>query len=445
MLLFFLPGIGILIYFTFGVNVRKNKLYKDKQEENKKLRELIKDWTIRETRENQQDYSSVIGDKQDLVTLLLRDSFSPLTDSNKVELLINGENKFPLVFDELEKAEKFIHLEYYIYENDEVGNRLKDILIRKAKTGVTVRFIYDDFGSHKINRNIVIELRKAGVQVFPFYKIKFFFLADRYNYRDHRKIIIVDGKVGFLGGINVSDRYINTRANKLYWRDTHLKIEGEAVYSLQYLFLSNWNFCCDERPEISQDFFPRLVKDENSQLVQITASGPDSERPGIMLSYFTAISTAKKELFLTSPYFIPGESILDAIRKAALSGVDVRILIPGISDSTIVNLASHSYYTMLLECGVRIFQYKKGFVHAKTMVVDDSLSIVGTANMDLRSFDLNFEAIAIVYDEKINAALKSAFMEDLHESEEIIAADWARRSTFTQLMEASAKLISPIL
>jgi cardiolipin synthase len=445
LLIFFLPVIGIIIYFTFGVNYRKNKLYKNKLLENRELRERIRDWAISETNSNQENYKELIGDKYDLVNLLLHDSYSPLTNDNEVELLINGEKKFPKVIEELEKAKNHIHIEYYIYDDDEIGNQLKDLLIRKVKEGVSVRLIYDDFGSHGIRKRIAVQLREAGVEVFPFYEIKFFFLANRYNYRNHRKTIIIDGKVGFIGGINVSDKYVNNGHHPLFWRDSHLMLRGESIFSLQYLFISNWNFCSKRNLELSRDFFPEASHRETPQLVQIVGSGPDSDRPSIMLSFFTAIATAKERVYITSPYFIPPDSILDAIKKAALSEVDVRILVPGISDSRFVNLASRAYYGELLACGVRVFFYKKGFVHAKTIAVDNNLSIIGTANMDIRSFDLNFEAIAIIYDQKINEELKEAFLNDLRESEEILLEDWEKRSKIMKLAEATAKLVSPIL
>ncbi|MGB3073951.1 MAG: cardiolipin synthase [Chitinophagales bacterium] len=444
LIIFFLPFIGIIIYFTFGMNYRKNKLYKKKLFKNKELRDRLRQWAYTETSENQELYATTIGNKQGLVSLLLKDSFSPLSNTNSVELLINGEQKFPVVLNALEQAEQYIHIEYYIYDDDEIGNLIKDLLIRKAKAGVTVRLIYDDFGSHGIKKKIVKELRDGGVDARPFYEIKFFFLANRYNYRDHRKTIIVDGKVGFIGGINISDKYINDRPKPLFWRDTHLKISGECIYSLQYLFISNWNFCCDNELDLVPEFFPP-VRNQHNKLVQIVGSGPDSDRASIMLSFFTAIATAQTELFITSPYFVPNESILDAIKKAALSGVDVRILVPGISDSRFVNFASRAYYGELLMAGVRIFLYKKGFIHAKTIAADDNLSIVGTANMDLRSFDLNFEAVAVIYDQQINKQLKASFHNDVKDSEEILVDEWMKRSKWIVLTEAIAKLVSPIL
>lgn len=444
MLLLFLPILGMIIYFTFGVNYRKRKLYKNKLFENKSLSASMQERQD-ETITLKKQYADEIGNQEDIVDLLSHDLYSPLSANNEVELLLNGEAKFPKVLEKLALARHFIHMEYYIYEDDVIGNQVKDMLIRKAGEGVHVRLIYDDFGSHSLKSKIIPELKAAGVEAFPFFEIKFYLLANRYNYRDHRKIIVIDGHTGFIGGINISDRYINSPTNDLYWRDTHLMIKGQAVYTLQFLFLSNWNFCSGHTLQLQREFFPGELATQKKHLVQVAASGPDSDRPSIMLSFFTAIAMAKKELYIASPYFIPSESILDALKKAALGGVDVKIIVPGKSDSAFVNLASRAYYGELLRAGVRIFLYQKGFIHAKSIVADHNLSIVGTANMDFRSFDLNFEAVAIVYGQTMNKQLKESFLKDLHDSEEILPDDWLNRSKWIQLLEATAKLVSPIL
>ncbi len=273
-------------------------------------------------------------------------------------------------------------------------------------------------------------------------------LANRMNYRDHRKIIVVDGEYGFVGGINVDDRYINNGKNKLFWRDTHLMIRGQAVAGLQYVFIGDWNFCSGRRIEFVDRYFPPLV-DENGNkpdsLVQIVAGGPDSELAAIMLAYMAAISSARKRLYITTPYFIPNETVMNSIKFAALKGVDVRLLVPGISDSRLVNAASSSNYEELLEVGVRIYRYQKGFVHAKTMVADDNMSVVGTANMDIRSYDLNFEINALVYDRMLNEELAAVFMADLEESIELNLEEWKNRSKVIKFGETLTRLVSPLL
>jgi cardiolipin synthase len=382
-----------------------------------------------------------------LINFLLNEVKSTFS-ANNVTLLINGEQKFPEVIKALQSAKQFIHLEYYIFEDDEIGRTIINLLKLKAAEGVQVRFIYDDFGSRSINRHVLNELRKAGVHAFPFYKVRILFLANRLNYRDHRKIIIVDGRVGFIGGINVSDRYINKPNGKgLFWRDTHLKILGPAVHSLHYHFISNWNFCSGKKLELRPEFFRSHHLPDNSatDLVQVVAGGPDYPGSSVMLNFFSAIVNARKRVYITSPYFIPSDSICDALKTSALSGCDVRLLLPGISDSMIVNAAARSYYGEMLAAGVRIFLYQKGFVHAKTMVVDDLISVVGTANMDTRSFDLNFEINAVVYSSRICSELAEAFFQDIANSKEILFEDWNNRTQWQELRDGVARLLSPLL
>jgi len=283
----------------------------------------------------------------------------------------------------------------------------------------------------------------AGVQAFPFYKIHFILLANRVNYRNHRKIIIVDGCIGFTGGINVSDRYIN-KPGQLYWRDTHVKIAGPGVYYLQYLFICDWNFCSGKRLKLERDFFCTQPTPGGKATVQIAASGPDSDFPTLMFSMTETISLAEKELLITTPYFIPGGNILDALHIAAKSGVAVKILVPDKSDSKLVNAAARSYYSELLQSGVEIYLYQKGFVHAKTMVSDGQLCIIGTANMDHRSFELNFEVSSMIYDLHTATELRKVFYEDIKHAKKINPKTWERRPFFKQLPEKVARLLSAL-
>src|SRR5690606_26582820 len=318
---------------------------------------------------------------RELAVMLVKDSLSPLTAGNEVKLLVNGEHKFPEVLDAIRKAKNHIHIEYYIYEDGEIGSAMADALMQKVKGGVTVRFIYDDFGSRGIRKKLVRRLKEAGVQAFPFHKIIFIALANRLNYRNHRKIIVIDGTTAFVGGINVSDRYINhtADAHKLFWRDTHLRMDGPGVLYLQYLFLCDWNFCANDSLQSDAIFFPppSAFPPKGNKVVQIAASGPDSDTPTILFSLLQAINLAGQEILITTPYFIPGESLLDALMVAALGGVSVKLLVPGSSDNALVNAASKSYYDDLLKAGVEIYLYKKGFVHAKTLVADKKIAIVG--------------------------------------------------------------------
>lgn len=451
LLVVFAPIFGILFYFTFGTNYRKRRIYSKKLVEDDSLARRLIEEVISKTELNLQEYMRSLGPARSLVTLLLKDSFSPLTTGNALKLLVNGDEKFPEVFEALRSAKHHIHIEYYIFENDIVGNEVKKILIEKAREGVKVRFIYDAFGSRSIRKRFVRDLRGAGVEAYPFNKIRFILLANPLNYRNHRKIIVVDGKTGFVGGINISDRYINSprydkgKKPKMKWRDTHLRIDGPGVQYLQYLFFCDWNFCAKQQLHPGPDYFDTRNNPDGHECVQIAASGPDSPTSTIMLSLVKAINLAKKEILVTTPYFIPGESILNALKIASLGGVRVRLLAPGISDSRLVNAAAWSYYDEMLRAGVEIYLYSEGFIHVKTLVVDDLISIVGTANMDFRSFDVNFEVNAVVYGSKLAEELRANFLQDLEKCHKIQPEAWRKRPMFKQFPERLARLLSPLL
>jgi cardiolipin synthase len=440
----FLPVIGIAVYFAFGVNLRKQKLYSKKIVRDKSTLETLRERITLETEKAWDIKEPAIQNHKKLALYLLNDGLSPLTGGNEVKLLINGENKFPEVIETLKNAKHHIHIQYYIFEDGEIADQIKDILIQKAREGVAVRFIYDDFGSRSIRKEFVDELTRGGVQAFPFYKIIFILFANRVNYRNHRKIIIVDGCTGFTGGINVSDRYIN-KPGQLFWRDTHVKITGPGVYYLQYLFICDWNFCSGKHLKLERDFFCTKPTTHGKAVVQIAASGPDSDLPTLMFSMMQTISLAEKELLITTPYFIPGKGIMDALHVAALSGVKIKILVPDQSDSAFVNAAARSYYGDLLGAGIEIYLYKKGFVHAKTLVSDGQLAIIGTANMDHRSFELNFEVNSMIYDTATAEQLRGIFYDDIKDAKKINPNTWKRRPVYKQLPEKLVRLLSPLL
>ena len=441
----FIPVIGIIFYITFGVNYWKIKRYNKKSDADKKLLLNIEQHIKQFSEVTLISTDDAVKQNAELSSMLLMDLGSPLTAGNKIKLLINGENKFPDMLQAIKNAKQHIHLEYYIFECDEIGFELIEILIQKAKDGVEVKMIYDDFGSPTIKKKIESRLRDAGVEIFPFYKIQFYFFATRINYRNHRKIVVVDGCTAFVGGINVSDRYINKNEHDLFWRDTHVRIDGPAVYYLQYLFMADWHFCCGRYFFANEKYFPLIKPFIENSYAQITASGPNSIQPSVMYSILQAIYLAKEEILITTPYFIPGDSINDALKIAALSGLKVKLLVPGVCDSKIVNAASQSNYNDLLIAGVEIYLYKKGFVHAKTMVTDGKLVILGTSNMDRRSFDLNFEVNAIFYDTKTANELRDVFFNDLQYSEKINKEQWLQRKWYIQFPEKLARLLSPVL
>lgn len=441
------PVVGIIIYLSVGLNYRKKKLYQKKLVIDELEFPKLEEKTFTHSQQALMRNRDLIGNFYQLARF---SKYKNLTsDNNQVTLLVNGENKFPDVIEALKNAKHHIHIEYYIYTNDAIGNQLAQILMEKAKEGVEVRFIYDDFGSRSIRKNIVRQLREAGVEAYPFYKISLIYFANRINYRNHRKIIVVDGIIGYLGGINVSDRYINDDKNKKsrFWRDTHLKIVGTSVINLQFIFLADWNFCAKQKIPFSNAYFPEGNKTAKfgNHLVQIVPSGPDSKYPRIKYTLIQAIISAREEVCITSPYFIPDKSFIEAINIAALSGISVKILLPRTSDSFIVNTTTQAYFQNLLNAGVEIYLYNKGFVHAKTMVCDRKVAIVGTANFDNRSFDLNFEINANVFNEEVATELRQIFEVDLTHSTQITSEVWSQRAWYMKLLERVVYLFSSLM
>lgn len=444
----FVPFIGILFYFFFGNNYWNTKIYSKRIFESVDLANKLREKVYLYSKQTIKENSDAVMENKELAMLLIKDIGSPLTPHNSVKLLVNGEEKFPEVLKVLREAKHHIHMEYYIYEDDEIGREIERVLIEKAAQGVEVRFIYDDFGSRHIRKTLARRLTEGNVKAFPFFKISYIAFANRINYRNHRKIIVVDGQTAFVGGINISDRYRNTVNQKhLFWRDTHLRIDGPGVQYLQYLFVGDWNFCANKKLRPTAELFPAMSaypKTEN-KIVQIAAGGPDSESPTILYSTLQAINLATKEILITTPYFIPGDSLIDTLSMAAMSGIKIKLLVPGKSDSKVVNAASRAYYGDLLRVGVEIYLYNKGFVHAKTLVADKRIAIVGTANMDIRSFDLNFEVNALIYDSEIATQLTDIFYEDLEHSDQIDPVAWRARKWYKPLWEKCARLLSPLM
>lgn len=439
-----IPGIGLLFYIYFGMNYRRIKMFSMKglgdfkwlqymsedQKQRIKKTELLK----------REDMETV----QRLMTLLLNNSKALLSRNNTVDILNNGEETFKAIFLAISKAKKYIHLEYYIIEKGELGERLKNVLIKKATEGVEVRVIYDDVGSWKLPKSYIREMQAAGIQIYPFLPVRFPLFTNKVNYRNHRKIVVVDGEVGFLGGLNFADRYLHGLPGIGIWRDTHLKVRGEAVTSLQVVFLIDWYFVRQELLLNKEAYLPNKGA-EGSVIMQAVSSGPDSDWTSIQQAYFTLINMAKKYVFISTPYFMPGETTINSLKTAAMSGVDVRIMIPYKSDSLLTYWCTRSYVEELLEAGVRVFRYRKGFNHSKLIIVDGLVSSVGTANMDIRSFEQNFELNMIIYDRNVSRKLATDFMNDLKGSGEISIQQWKFRPKKDKIKESLARLFAPLL
>ncbi|WP_299390438.1 cardiolipin synthase [uncultured Gelidibacter sp.] len=441
--LVFFPFFGLIVYYLFGQEYRKNKIFNRKNILNQKLITDVNKRLKPDKQEITDLKNDLLDDKIKLVKLLHSSENAPLTTYNSVDIIKNGENKFKVLIKDLKNAKKHIHMEYYILRDDKIGLEIIDILCAKAKEGVKVRLSIDDVGS-SVSRKNKKRMGANGVEWHSFMPVLFPGFTGKMNYRNHRKIVVIDGQVGYIGGINVSDTYVNYDDSPDYWRDTHLRLVGESVKSLQIHFLMNWEFVSGRKIEMEESFFP---KEDCKEFVamQIAASGPDTDWANIMEVIFTAIVTADKYVYLTTPYFIPNEQIITALQVASKSGVDVRLLIPKESDSWTAKHATNSYIECLLEAGVKIYRYHKGFVHAKTIVIDDVFSTVGTTNMDYRSFNINFEINAIIYNEEKSLELKAHFFEDLEDSEIIDGERWLNRPKSEKLKESYCRLWAPLL
>jgi cardiolipin synthase len=440
----FIPIAGIILYFYIGKNYRKEKLFSRKGLKDLENLSKMSERQMHNFEERILDYTEEIKEKKSIMKLLLNSNKALLTEYNQVEVLIDGKNTFRSILQSLEQAKQYIHMEYYAIEDGHIGNMIRDVLVRKAREGVKFRPIYADLGSWSLSSEFIESLQKAGAELYAFMPVRIIYLANKINYRNHRKIIVVDGKEGFVGGLNIADRYVSGNKEVGSWHDTHLKLQGEAVQSLHSVFLIDWYFVSGEQLDWKQ--FKRRNTHTNKCLVQIAASGPDSDWASIMQAYFTAIATARKYIYIASPYFIPNESIRNALNnRKSLSGVEVRIMLPAYSDNRILRWGTMSYVGDLLEAGIHVHHFRKGFTHSRLMLVDDVFCSVGTANMDIRSFDQNFEVNAIIYDQGVCSQIKEGFLKDLKFCSEANLSEWENRSRFKTGGESFARIFTPLL
>ncbi|MDR0667444.1 MAG: cardiolipin synthase [Prevotellaceae bacterium] len=438
-----IPFAGLILYLFLGRNYRKEKIFNRKEIHDQVVIDQLSKRQVALFRKAYDNMTDSVARHKKIITLLLNNSKAIYTDKNKVEIYTTGKDTFAAMKATIAQATDHIHLESYIIENDSIGNEIKDLLIQKAREGVEVRVIYDDVGSWSLPKKYIRSLQDNGVEIYPFAEVHILWLSAKVNYRNHRKILVVDGRIGFLGGINIADRYL-TGGKFGTWRDTHMRIEGEAVHSLQTVFLLDWYFVSKKQLGQRLRYYPEN-KVEDICPMQIASSGPDSDWASVMQTYFSAITQAKDHIYITTPYFTPNESILSAIKVASLSGVDVRLIIPAHSDSKMVYFSTLSYLSELLETGVKIYLFQKGFIHSKLMTVDGNFAAVGSANMDIRSFEHNFEIISLIYDEKITQKLETQFLEDVGFSRLVRLRWWNKRSWVSKTKESLARLGSPLL
>ena len=437
-----LPAIGIIAYIVFGLNPRRNSRH---EEYSGLFHEAFAKISGSDA------YGKLFGEKnrdairegyRELSVLLSHSNGTTVTDSNSVEVITSGKRKFEALVNDLENAKSHIHMEYFYFRKDAGSKRIKEILMRKAEEGVKVRFIHENIANITISPRYYNEMKKAGVEVVKFTRPRFSLLrlSAMLNYRDHRKIVVIDGRIGFTGGMNIGDDYF------VRWRDTHMRITGNAVYALQYSFLYSFVTSGGKIPKASDEFFPAQPSlPSGGKLVQIVPDQPVDRWPILQMGAVWTVQHARSYVYAQTPYFVPPEPLLQALKSSALKGADVRIMTPRKTDMIYMTLANKAYYRECLEAGIRIFEKKGSFIHSKTIVSDDYLSVIGSANMDYRSFQLDYEINAYIYDEETAAGNRRIFEADLGECEEITLESWNRRPWYLKFFQSLVRLFAPLL
>ena len=434
LVLVFLPVVGLAFYFFFGRNTRKERL-------------ISKKGFSRLSKRPMAEYQAqeAIGDftgRNQLIPFFHRVSNALPFEGNDVQVFTDGYSMYQELFRRIAKAKHHIHLEFYIFENDAVGRLLRDLLIDKAREGVSVRLLYDDVGCWDVNPMFYDEMLCEGIEVRSFLKVRFPQFTSKVNYRNHRKLAIIDGKVGFIGGMNIALRYLKGVPWGV-WRDTHICLKGKAVYGIQTAFLTDW-FAVDRTLLTSAQYFPKMDT-VGTSVAQIVTSDPVGEWHDIMLGLVKAISCAQRYIYVETPYFLPTEQVMAAFQTAALSGVDVRLMIPKKADAFITHKGTMSYLDELMKSGVKVYFYRAGFLHSKLWVADDEWASVGSTNLDFRSFEHNFEANAFFYDEKTVCTLKEIFLEDMKKCMTLSQKIWDKRSFKNKIVESVVRLLAPLL
>lgn len=436
LVLSFLPLVGIVLYFFFGRRTRKDRHIWEKS-----LNQLTKRSMIEFAEQKQLELPE---EHKELIQLFVNQNFALPFKNNETDVYVSGYEFFPALLAEISKATHHIHIVSYIIDDDPLGRLLRDALIDKARKGIEVRLLFDDVGSWKTPNRFFEQMREEGIEVHPFMPVRFPAFTGKVNYRNHRKIIVIDGKVGFIGGMNLAQRYVKGHKG-IMWRDTHVKISGAAVYGLQRAFLVDW-FHADRTLITDRKYYPDTTITPNNNLIQIVTSSPTNVWEELEQGYIKILLSAKRYVYMETPYFLPTEPIFFAMRTAALSGVDVRLMVSLKTDSKLVQMASRSYLTQTIQAGVKVICYEEGFNHTKLLVADDNVATIGSANIDFRSFENNFEANAFFYDKSMAQRIKDIFLTDetkcvpLEKIKEI-----NHKSFIYRLWESVVRLLSPLL
>lgn len=444
LVLMFIPILGFVLYIFFGRGISKDKIFDLKMQSKLGMNVEIEEQRQALQRDLFPHPPTAQVDVRQLVYMLTVFERSLYTTTNDVKLYTDGREKFDALIADIEQAQNHIHMQYYIYRSDSLGIEVRNALVRAAKRGVAVRVLLDAWGSTQVSLNFFDELKQAGGEVALFFPLFVPYINPRINYRNHRKIVVIDGYIGYTGGFNVGDEYLGLVKKFGYWRDNHLRIKGEAIYSLQNRFLMDWNSQHTDEVHYAKEFFPE-IGDQGKVSLQVVTSGPDSEFEQIKMTYLKMISMAKSEILIQTPYYIPDESIHEALKLALLSGVSVQLQIPNKPDHPFVYWATYSFAAELLEYGAVVETYEKGFMHAKTMIVDNGIVSVGSANIDVRSFRLDFEVNCILYDEQMAQTVRDAFFQDSRDSKPMTMTSYQNRGLIIKIKEGLARLISPLL
>lgn len=434
LVLFFLPVAGLVFYLFFGRSTRREHL-------------ISRKGYARLTKRPMAEYQTQVSlhapiEKQTLMNFFSHVNGALPFGGNRTTVYIDGASMLADLIKELYRAKHHIHVEFYIFEDDAVGRLVRDVLIDKAREGVKVRVLHDDVGCWKVSHAFYEQMLCEGIEVMSFLKVRFPQFTGKVNYRNHRKIVVIDGKVGFVGGMNLAERYVKGVPWGV-WRDTHAKLEGKAVYGLQTAFLTDW-YAMDRTLFTSAEYFPKTDVRGNV-VAQIVTSDPVGEWRDIMQGLMMAICSARRYFYVQTPYFLPDEEVKTALQTAALAGVDVRIMLPKKADTWLIHKASLSYLAEMMKAGVKIYLYRKGFIHSKLMVSDDEFSTIGSTNMDFRSFEHNFEANAFFYDKDTASALKEIFLADQRDCMLLSLKVWDKRSWKSKVTESVVRLLSPLL
>ncbi|WP_418990985.1 cardiolipin synthase [Alistipes sp.] len=427
------PGVGLVFYFFFGQNLSKQRIITHR------TRKRI---TMQLDESEHRQQPGIPPAHRALSELLMTTLHAVPLYGSRLKAFTDGESKMEALLEEIGRARHHIHVQYYILSDDATGRRLRDALVAKARCGVEVRLLYDDVGSSGVKKAFFEGMRREGIEVRAFLHVKFPFFTSKVNYRNHRKIVVIDGRVGFIGGMNVADRYVHGTGWGS-WRDTHFRIEGSGAAGLQASFLSDWS--ATTKQHISgPDYYPEAAS-YTDDVMQIVPSGPFGKWRALLQADSYAIARARRRIWIETPYYLPSDVLNTALQVAALAGIDVRLMLPERSDSKAIDLASHSYLDDMMKAGVKILFYTPGFLHSKLLIIDDDLTVIGSANMDFRSFEHNFEINAFVYDAEFTDRMESVFERDAAQCRHLTAAEWFNRPRSRRWAESFLRLFSPLM